>query len=238
MQSNSPTSLAEGALDVKVRRRFFPRDDSDRTFVEVGAARPDYLSISAHFRELGWRVIAVEPNPEFCEIHKKLGYDILQFACGDRDEDNVDFTIVDSSGVDYRGGKVTFESFSSLGVKESFSQLKDNLVTRNIKVNLRKLDTILETYAPEVNQIDILSIDVEGWELEVLSGLNIKRFRPRCVILENLFSDVKYERYMRDHGYVLWRTLSPNQTFISSEMRVSSAEVVLYRWYDSLFHRG
>jgi hypothetical protein len=30
--------------------------------VEVGAAHPDYLSMSASYRSRGWRIIAIEPK--------------------------------------------------------------------------------------------------------------------------------------------------------------------------------
>ena len=51
-------------------------DDTSKTgvLVEVGAARPDYLSISSSFRNLGWKIISIEPNPDFCKLHRDLGY--------------------------------------------------------------------------------------------------------------------------------------------------------------------
>jgi FkbM family methyltransferase len=48
---------------------------------------------------------------------------------------------------------------------------------RRIKVNVRRLDTLLAEHAPHVRQLDIVS-DVEGWELEVLDGLSFERYRP------------------------------------------------------------
>ena len=53
---------AEGDVDKLVRDTFFPGEESKGVFVDVGAARPDYLSVSASFRASGWRVIAVDPN--------------------------------------------------------------------------------------------------------------------------------------------------------------------------------
>jgi|ERR1035441_9223207 hypothetical protein len=101
---------AEKDIDRVVREAFFP-DGTSGVLVEVGAARPDYLSISASFRERGWKIIAVEPNPEFCALHRANGHYVLQYACSDEDKDNVDFFVVDSNGADYLGGKVSFESF-------------------------------------------------------------------------------------------------------------------------------
>src|ERR1700730_17474061 len=99
---------AEGNVDEAVRTRFFPGQRSG-VLVEVGAAHPAYLSLSALYRDLGWRVVAVEPNPEFCELHRTRGHEILQFACGDHDEDDVEFSVVDSHGTEYGGGRVSYE---------------------------------------------------------------------------------------------------------------------------------
>jgi FkbM family methyltransferase len=213
--------MAEGDVDVLVRDRFFSGATSG-VLVEVGAAHPDYLSVSASYRELGWKVIAVEPNPDFCELHRAQGHEILQYACGDHDEDGVDFSVVDSGGTAYRGGNVSYESFSSLAIKDSYAELVDSeLDIRKIKVDLRRLDTLLEEHASSVSHIDVLAIDVEGWECEVLDGLDFDQFKPRVLIVENMFGDDEYRQYMRAKGYELWRNIEPNDIYVaSSELRV------------------
>ncbi len=113
---------AEDNVDLIVLKTFFP-GRNDGVLVEVGAAHPEYLSISASFRQRGWKIIAVEPNPDFCAIHKQYGFEVLEYACSDEDRDGVDFTVVDSHGVDYLGGKVSAESISSLGIKDEFAIL-------------------------------------------------------------------------------------------------------------------
>ena len=45
---------------------------------------------------------------------------------------------------------------------------------RDVKVNQKKLDTVLDNY--NIKKIDYLNIDVEGYELNVLSGFNIKKY--------------------------------------------------------------
>lgn len=229
--THNAKSGAEGNIDRIVRQRFFPDSGKDRVFVDVGAASPDYLSISAYYRALGWRIIAIEPNPVFCQLHKEKGHEVLQYACGERDEDNVDFLVVDSHGTEYADGRVSYESFSSLGIKDSYSTLKEGLDIKKIKVNLRRLDTILRTHARDVDRIDILSIDVEGWELEVLNGLDIPRYRPRVMIIENLFNAREYWSYMKSIGYVLWKRIPPNEVYVSSELIPG-----LIRWWFLLFY--
>jgi FkbM family methyltransferase len=209
---------AEGVVDRIVQERFFPEASrSPRVFVDVGAARPDYLSISAHYRALGWRVIAIEPNSEFCEMHRSRGHEIYQFACGDRDEDDVDFVIVDSHGTRYESGEVSFESFSSLAIKDSYAALKSNLDKRTLKVNLRRLSTLLANHIPDVHALEILSVDVEGWELEVLGGLDMTKHRPKIMIIENLFKESGYRSFLGRRDYVLWRRIYPNEVYVDRE---------------------
>jgi FkbM family methyltransferase len=211
---------AEADVDRYIRQRFFPNQDTG-VFVDVGAANPNYLSISALYRSLGWTVIAVEPNPAFCELHRKLGHEVLQYACGDHDEDGVEFSVVDSHGNQYENGFVSYESFSSLGIKDAYARIKPNLDVTKIKVNLRRLDTILATHAPAVDHINILSVDVEGWELEVLAGLDLQKFKPDVMVIENLFNDDQYRLHLRDRGYLLWSFLAPNDVFIRSDLNTS-----------------
>lgn len=212
---------AEGDVDLVVQRRFFP--DGTGVFLEVGAARPDYLSVSALYRDKGWKIIAIEPNPAYQELHRERGYELLQYACGDHDEDDVEFCVVDSHGANYSNGKVSFESFSSLAIKDNYATLKDDLDITKIKVRLRRLDTILGDHAPEVKEVDIVCVDVEGWELEVLKGLSFDRYKPKVLIIENMFFERGYHRFMTERGYALWKTLEYNEVYVCREL-LSSTE--------------
>jgi FkbM family methyltransferase len=224
---------AEHDVDRIVRNAFFPKT-RDGTFVEVGAARPEYLSISASYRALCWKVIAIEPNPEFCAAHRALGHDVLEYAASDSETDDANFYVVDSNGVNYMGGNVSFESFSSLGIKGPFADLhetvKNDTNIKTIPVKVRKLDTILATHEPDLRTIDILSVDVEGWELNVMRGLTLKRYQPKVVILESVFNDPAYIDFMRARGYGLWRRLEPNDVYVRRRSRIRQLGDGLANW--------
>ena len=227
----------EGDVDRVVQRRFFPSGVG--VFVEVGAARPDYLSISASFRGRGWMIIAMEPNPAYQDAYRKHGVEVLPYACGERDEDDVDFCVVDSHNTAYEGGSVTFESFSSLSIKENYAALKPNLDVKSIKVKLRRLDTIMAEHAPNVREIDVVSVDVEGWELEVLKGLSFPQFKPKLLIIENLFSDQTYRDFMASRGYRLWRVLSPNEVYVRNDLLNHGEQIMsTFREWVSAFKVG
>ena len=208
---------AEGNVDTVVFDQFFPGEHSG-VLLEIGAARPDFLSIGASFRAKGWRVISVEPNPAFASIHRSLNHEILEFACSDTDADDVDFVVAEADGdIQYQGGKVSAESFSSLGIRGDFEKLlstmKDRFSTRTIKVRTRRLDTILANLG-DLKRLDVLAVDVEGWELECLKGFSFGSLAPKVAIIENLFLDVDIVEFMRGHGYELWRRLEPNDIYL------------------------
>lgn len=206
-------SRAEGGIDLLVYQQFFAGNRSG-VLVDVGAAGPELLSVSALYRELGWRVIAVEPNPAFCEAWRDAGLNVLEYACADRDEDDVPFEVVDSHGTIYQGAPVSFESLSSLRIKDAYRTTHEEPDLRNIRVNVRRIDTLLAEHAPDVERLDLLTVDVEGWELEVLDGFSFERYQPKVLIVENLFAEVAYRDAMATRGYTLWRHVWPNDVYL------------------------
>ena len=212
-------SVVEGDVDLIVQKTFFPDPNYLGTMIEVGAAKPDYLSVSASFRSRGWRVISIEPNPYFCELYRRRGLDIIECACGESDRDEANFFVVHTSGI-YHGHQVTDESFSSLGVRGKYAELMRSVPASvtEMKVKVRRLDTILREHASGIDAIDLICVDVEGWELEVLNGLSFDLYRPKVLIIENLFLEKSYIEYMAQKGYLLWNRIEPNDIFVRRDL--------------------
>lgn len=198
---------AEGWIDALVRYRFFPFK-RDGVMVEVGAAGPDFLSIGNYYRRRGWKVISIEPNPVYAEMHRRAGNIIHEVACSDYEEDGATFQIVDTTD----SPTITHESYSAIKVREEYKNADraafDRTRTQEIKVNIRKLDTILLTEG--ITHVDLLSVDVEGWELSVMRGLTLN---PRVVIIENWLLDGGYRAYMEGRGYKFHFRRFPNDIY-------------------------
>lgn len=210
-------SVVEGDVDLVVEAAFFADPSYRGVMVEVGAARPDFLSVGAHFRAKGWRVISIEPNPAFAELHRDLGHEIIECACGESDQNDVPFTLVHTSG-EYCGQRVTEESFSSLGVRGKYAEQMKPLPAslRELRVKMRRLDTILRESG--VEEIDILCVDVEGWEMEVINGFSRHLHTSKVFIVENLFHEQSYVNQMTRFGYPLWKRLDPNDVFVRYDL--------------------
>lgn len=58
----------------------------------------------------------------------------------------------------------------------------------SVDVKALTLESVLDSLG-EVPKIDFFSLDVEGYELEVLKGLNLARYRPTYILVEARFYD-------------------------------------------------
>jgi FkbM family methyltransferase len=85
---------------------------------------------------------------------------------------------------------------------------------REVQVQTKKLDEILSELKPDC-EIDFVSIDVEGHELDVLRGFSIERWLPTVIILEDNsnFENVDVSNYMKQFGYVRFKRTGVNDWY-------------------------
>jgi FkbM family methyltransferase len=185
-------------VEDELKAEFFARSPAG-FFVEVGANEPRHGSQTWQFEQAGWNGVLVEPQPELVErLRAARRARIVAAAC--------------SSPVN-AGGKVT------LFLSGPHSSLKRDLVVTGvvphgtIEVPARTLDDILtEGGAP--TPIDFISIDVEGHEVDVLSGFDIARWRPRLLLIEDHVSSLATHRFLTRAGYRLIRRTGLNGWYV------------------------
>ncbi len=194
---------AELETDKYIRETFFPDYSYKGIMVDVGAGPSEYISMSKHFRDNGWRCICVEPNPKFIEAHRKDGHEIYEYACSTKDGED-SFTIVDGDEKDPRAGIC----YSALRVKY---KMPSTLPMVEIKVKTRTLNSLLEEL--NIKKIDFLSVDTEGWEVDVMEGFDVDKYKPKVILLENYYDEVSYVEYMQKRGYRLEHKISYNYIF-------------------------
>lgn len=178
-------------------------------FAEVGAYDGVILSNTYAFERRGWRGMCFEPHPEF---HKQLvanrsGSTCIHAAVGNRIELATPFYSTPNA-IFSSTSQADLESLKSIYVdeREQFEQMQQ------IAVPLITLDYALAIHG--VEQVDYLSVDVEGRELDVLQGFEIVRWRPRLVIVENNNLYDELIAYFSAVGYTLARVVYQNMFFV------------------------
>jgi len=193
----------------EILRSYFEDYSYKGTIIEVGAYDPIVLSNSYHFEKNEWDAYCIEANN--IDFHKfSSRKHVFNVACSKENKDDVEFSVVTSSN--WTAG------FSSINVDEKLVEKygKHNIEgIKKIKVNVRTLDYLLKNEMKEIKKIDILTIDVEGSELDVLNGFDIDRWKPRVVFIEDHFSekDKKIYDYMTSHNYNLDKRIEYNNFY-------------------------
>jgi hypothetical protein len=93
-----------------------------------------------------------------------------------------------------------------------------------ITVPASTLGAILSKHLPPETEIDFISIDVEGTEIEVLRGMNLSRFRPRVIVIEALSKEAgdRIDTQMVDNGYLRARNLGTNLFYARDQKDVDT----------------
>jgi len=196
-----------------IMRAILPHDDEARLvraffgaapgyFVDVGANDPQLDSQSWHLEQAGWDGILIEPQPDLAaRLRQTRKAKVFAVACS----------------APANAGKAM-----PLFVAGPHSSLNENLVDPTcqadsvITVPVRTLDQILiEALAPA--SIDFLSIDVEGHTQEVLDGLDLARWHPRLILIEDHVMNLRIHRHLSTRGYAWFRRTGLNSWYVPAD---------------------
>src|SRR5262245_22258083 len=185
----------------KLVREFFDGAQSGY-FVEVGANRPQQESQTWHLEQLGWAGVLIEPQPNLAgELRHARSAKVFAVAC---------------SSPENAGRRMQLHVAGALSALDRDRMAPGAQPERIIEVPVRTLDDILtEAHAPV--GFDFLSVDVEGHELEVLSGFDFARWRPRLVLLEDHVGNLTKHRFLLAAGYRLIRRFENNGWYVPHE---------------------
>ena len=195
------TAIYRAEDEAALIQAFLPQPSG--VVVEVGANDPTQLSQSYGFEQRGWRSILVEPHPRFAQRLRELRKGaVYECACGRPEDAGKAVTLYLSGG----------ESSVSLDLMQPHGLGR---VEGSVQVPVRTLDSILDEAG--ISTVDLLSVDVEGYELNVLGGIDLRRYRPRLVLLEDMLYDLGKDRHMRRQGYQLVRRTGSNSWYVPAE---------------------
>ena len=188
---------SQGGEDLIIEH--FLSNEKNGFYVDIGANDPIRLNNTLLFHNKGWTGINIEPNPSKKWLFKLFrGKDInLNIGVGP-EKTEMDFYVFDPS---------IFSTFDKNSAEEY--KKMGHLVLNILKIPVFPLKDVLEKYAVD-KEIDIMSLDTEGYDMQVLSSNDWKKFRPHFIILETLeyregnkgkkLNDT-YDKYMNGIGY-------------------------------------
>ncbi len=210
----SQKSYSQEGEDLVLGRLFEHRDTG--FYVDVGAHHPKRFSNTCYFYKKGWRGINIDAMPGGMKLFERF-----------RPRDiNIEAAI---SRVPGRLPYFVFNDPALSGFSERIARQRDGRDGYYIK-STQHMDTvtlswILGRYLPPGTVIDFLSVDVEGFELEVLRSNDWGLYRPRVVLVEILGETIEeicsgeIYRYLQGHGYELFAKTVNTAIFLEKAFR-------------------
>jgi FkbM family methyltransferase len=151
---------------------------SNGFYVDVGAYDPSWISNTMRFYKRGWRGINIDPN---MDNWKKF------LSRRDRDI-NLNLGVGPKAGAltYYAMDPPTLSTFSKTNA-EKYQKSGLRLVS-STKIPVLPLSSIFSKDCPHTH-IDFMSLDVEGFEMDVLKSNDWEKYRPAYICVESASED-------------------------------------------------
>jgi len=165
------------------------------SFVDIGANDPEFNNNTYYFEtKCNWNGIAIEPQEKYLEAWKGKRKAKFISCCIGNGNGTVEFLQYESPN----------EWEDQLSCISDRSRKEDNYIkAKTIKVEMHSFGEIASENA--LSDITLMSIDVEGYEEEVLKGIDFRMVRPKVILIENcrkLAGDESIRKILFNAGYV------------------------------------
>ena len=180
----------QGRIDLKILP--YLKDIENGFFVEAGALDGLFMSNTKLLEDLGWTGLLVEPQRK-----------AVQGCADNRPNSKVVWSalVSDEYKEETIGGDFFFDGEGGDGAWASVDRGSYGAKTKKIVPALR-LSTILD--ALKITRVDFFSLDVEGYELEVLKGTDFNKVDFGYILIEvNLtsYSLEDMDKFLAERGF-------------------------------------
>jgi len=170
-----------------------------RFFIEAGSCDGIFQSNTYFLEtELNWSGILVEPNPDYfkeCILNRPKS---KVYNCALVSSDYLSDTI-DLYSIACKGAMGTVGDRGIWANETETPVIHKNIPTRTLTSILDELNP------PEIN---FMSLDVEGYEVNVLSGLDFNKYRPEIILVESFGDNIEKIKNITSEFYYLDNKIS------------------------------
>lgn len=199
--------------------RFF-EDQPKGFFVDIGAHHPKRFSNTYLLYKKGWTGINIDPMPGIMKLFNQNRPNDINLEIG--------ISAEDSKLTYYIFNERALNTFSEreASIKAQIDPSKYFIVSKQV-ISTYPLSTILDRHLKSSVHIDLMSIDVEGLDLEVLISNDWLKYRPKLILVEELRTNIEVlsnnseiYKFLRSHHYSLYYRTYNTSFYIDSSVNV------------------
>ena len=187
-------------------------------YVDVGAHHPRTISNTYHLWLSGWRGLNIDADPHNIEAFRAERPNDINVCCGVGNEETV------MTFYEFEGRQVSTFSESHAILWEKTHGLR---IISKKRIRVRPLESILNEFLPDNQEIKYLNIDVEEMDHQVITSFDIERWRPALITIEINHID-RFEAgqnrtvaYLRGYDYLLVGGALSSHVFIDQRKAIN-----------------
>lgn len=167
-------SYSNEGEDMILRKIFFKK--AEGFYVDIGAFHPKKGSNTYFLYKKGWNGINIDAMPGSMKLFNRLRKrDFnLEVPLGN-DGETVNY---------YEFEDRALNGFESLELLSKDPKKPQNKLLKIHQILCTSLNAILEKHLPKGQEIDLITIDVEGQELRVLNSFDFEKYSPKWILIE------------------------------------------------------
>ena len=193
---------------------YLGKENRGLSYLDIGCNDYKNLSNTYSLYRKGIRGVLIDANPIFVgdiKIYRPEDT-ILNLGVGSKNSDNMKFYILNTSGL---------SSFDLKSIEEAKKKTPWIEIVKEVEVPVRTLDEIYKEYFATIPTI--VSIDVEGVELDILKSSNFEINRPLIFVIETIEYSEKLSivnkrndiiDFMKEKDYVEYAFTGVNSIFV------------------------
>ena len=201
--------FSEAGQDMLVKENFFKNQKSG-FFLEIGAFDGIEGSNCYHFEKfMNWQGIAVEASPlQFEKLKQNRNCKLINIAIGSENKQVEFYEVVE--------GFTQMSGINNSNFKNSFERIKKNSKSKINKINIEC--KTFEKLIPNDQIIDLISIDIEGNELDVLKSINFDKYQIKVIILENnIPNELSYLKFFTEKNFYYFDRVGMDEIYYNKE---------------------
>ncbi len=177
------TSYSQSGEDIIISDLFSRLAIQNPTYLDIGANDPVALSNTYRLYKRGSKGVCVEPNPVLCEkLQQKRKRDTcLNVGVAFDERKQADFYVFPEK---FNGLNTFSKEEADFWEQTGNEEIGKHKVEKVIKMKLVHINEIIGLYfSPHPN---LVSIDVEGFDFNILKSLDFSKYKPEVFCIETL----------------------------------------------------